>query len=357
MYGQLQGWPEERELTKTNVGAAEDLSPSGRSRCEGRQEFCHVSIENQQWTRGEEMIDRLSEVVCNKLIIALFAVATCILPLGGSTARGAEDEILKNETILELHQMDFSEQIIIGKIKNTLSDFDVDLESLKALKEAGLPDSIVAAMIEASSSEQAVSTDFDPNDPLSPHSPGIYLYVEGGDGGSTLTKMEPSSYTQSKSGGYLKSAFTYGAAKVKSRASLPGLEARVKTGSQPTFYFHFEETESGLSYQSQATTNPGEFVLAEFTVKRKKGKEARELVVGQFSAYGAQSGALDKTIQLFDFEKVAPGIFKVVPREPLSTGEYCFYYAGATPLPTYGYYAAGAGGGGGKVFDFSVKAR
>ena len=81
-------------------------------------------------------------------------------------------------------------------------------------------------------------------------------------------------------------------------------------------------------------------------------KNSRELVVGEFNAFGAQSGASSDYIQQFDYEKLSPGIYKVTPRKALAEGEYCFFYGGTTPLAFYGYFGAG---GGQKVFDFSIR--
>ena len=57
------------------------------------------------------------------------------------------------------------------------------------------------------------------------------------------------------------------------------------------------------------------------------------------------TGARDKDIVGYAFEKIRPGVFKVVPKTDLAPGEYCFFFAG-TPQ--------GFGFAGGKVFDFSI---
>ena len=266
-----------------------------------------------------------------------------------------EAELLTNQTIIELNGLGFGEGIISEKIRNTDSAFKVAIEDLKALKDAGVPDSVISEMINAASSEKSVDVDADPNDPLSPHDSGIYIYQEQG-GMDTLTKIEPSTYTQTKSGGFLKSALTYGAVKAKTKGILAGEGARLAVSdSQPTFYFYFEETQTGLSSQNQGPlpaqrtyTNPGEFILAEFTVRAKK--KHRELVVAKIGAFGGvESGAIDETVRQFDYEKISPGVFKVTTREALRTGEYCFYYAGSA-TPVYGFW-----GGGNQVFDFGVR--
>lgn len=283
----------------------------------------------------------------------LLSLALLLAPLFGASA----EEPLTNATVIELHQMGFGEEVLVEKILSSPSRFDVSLEGLRALKEAGVPQSVIAEMIAVDSGgtngvgAAASQPEGDPNDPLTYHPAGIYLFREDAED-SHLVEIEPSVYTQAKSGGFLKHAFSYGIAKIKSKAILPGTSARLQIRDRrPTFYFYFEETESGLSYQNHATTSPGEFILAEFDVKEKKNH--RQLVVAQANAFGAQSGALDKTVRLFDYEEVAEGIFRVTPQRPLSPGEYAFYYAGGTPLPTYGY--VGTSGGSGKVFDFGIR--
>ncbi|MBK6750563.1 MAG: hypothetical protein IPG67_11275 [Acidobacteria bacterium] len=74
---------------------------------------------------------------------------------------------------------------------------------------------------------------------------------------------------------------------------------------------------------------------------------SREAVLGEYGAWtGVTMGARDKDIREYSFEKIRPGLYKVVPKSPLAPGEYCFYYAGSV---------TGIGFAGGKVFDFSVK--
>jgi len=292
------------------------------------------------------------KLTSNALSFSILILPLLLAPL--SNAWGQEP--LTNAAIIELHRMGFGEEVLVEKIRGTPCQFDVSLEGLRTLKEAEVPQSVIAEMIAVDSGRSngagalEAAPEGDPNDPLAFHSAGIYLFQEDAEG-PRLIKIEPSVYTQAKSGGFLKHAFSYGIAKIKSKAILPGASARLQIRDrQPTFYFYFEETESGLSYQNQATTSPAEFILAEFDVNEKKNH--RQLVVGQANAFGAQSGALDKTVRLFDFEELDSGIFRVIPQRPLDPGEYTFYYAGATPLPFYGFVGPS---GGGKVFDFGIR--
>jgi hypothetical protein len=175
-----------------------------------------------------------------------------------------------------------------------------------------------------------------------PEEPGIYLVREA-DGGRQLVQLEPSVYSQAKTGGILKSAMTYGIAKIKTKAVLAVAQSKLQiTDPRPVFYFYFENRNAGLSGYGNGlfgpTTSPNEFVLLKMEVK----KSNREVIIGQANVLGAQSGTMDKYAQAFDYEKVSPGIYKVTPRTGLAPGEYCFAYASQI--------AAGFS----KVFDFGV---
>jgi hypothetical protein len=181
-----------------------------------------------------------------------------------------------------------------------------------------------------------------------------------------MVQLEPSVYTQTKSGGLtslIKSALTYGIAMIRSKAVLPGANAKLQiTSVRPVFYFYFEVKASGPGGSNNvysATTSPSEFVM----VKMEEKKRSRELVVGQRNFFGAQSGTLDKDTRPFDYVKLAPGLYKVTPRQDLTSGEYGIFFGGSVPIApvepnpffpiqTFGHFGAP---GGSKVFDFGIK--
>ncbi len=281
-----------------------------------------------------------------------------------SAEAAPQAETLTNATVIELHQLGLGDEVILEKIRGSPCAFDVSVEGMKKLKEAGISGAVISEMIrtvkrtgeEAAAAAASKESEVDPNDPLAPHEAGIYLYEEV-DGGRKMTQLEPTVYAQAKAGGFMKSAFTYGIAKVKSKAILKGAHAQLQIAApRPTFYFYFEVTGSGLSGSGipyfNAASSANEFVLVKTDENEKKG--TRELVVGQFNAFSAQGGVQDKAVREFGFEKVRPGVYKVMPKGDLEAGEYSFFYGGATPMATYGY--AGPGGGG-KVFDFGIKGR
>jgi len=150
--------------------------------------------------------------------------------------------------------------------------------------------------------------------------PGIYMYAETKNG-LHMVILEPTVYSQGKSGGMFKSAMTYGIAKMKWKAVVRGAHANVRSSdSKMAFYFFFEESNAGLSHASfGGTTTPNEFTLLKFDEK----KDSRETVVMQANAFGASSGTDEKANTGFALTKLRPGVYKVVPNTPLKPGEYC----------------------------------
>lgn len=73
-------------------------------------------------------------------------------------------------------------------------------------------------------------------------------------------------------------------------------------------------------------------------------KDSRELLVGEMNSFGMSQGTQGKDVADFDFEKIAPGVYKVVPKAGLQSGEYCFFYTGENRT----------GAGGGNLFDFGI---
>jgi len=277
-------------------------------------------------------------------------VLAALLVLSALVVVSAQDsaEVLTNEKVVTMVKAGLPPGIIITKIHSSKTNFDTSTEQLITLKNSKVPDEIITAMVNASSHDSSAkaaigagdATRTDPNDPMSAHEAGIYLYQEVR-GEKLMTQLEPATSKQTKSGGFLASAVTYGIAKIKFKASLSGASAPMQVPvARPVFYFYFEVKNSGLSTNSYYATSPNEFVLVKFDQK----SNSREVTVSQANAFGAQSGTMDKAARAFTVEKLSPGVYRVTPQEDLTEGEYGFYN---------GSNAQGASVA--KIFDFSIK--
>lgn len=276
----------------------------------------------------------------NRLTIILLLISFCFV---ANTKTFAQNDVMNNDEIISLVKAGLNSQIIVNKIRTSKSNFDLSTDGLIRLKKAGVSDEIVMAMQGtkggAANTSTIAATNTDPNDPMSPHSVGIYYYSEK-NGEKKMTELESNVVTQSRAGGMFSSAMTYGIMKVKVKAKVPGITANMQVSdTQPVFYFYLNEKDRSMSTVKYFPSSVNQFQLIKFHVKDK----GREVTVGKVNAFGGKYGISDEYLVEFAYEKVADGIFKVTPKTPLANGEY-------------GFYLLGTGEGtGATFFDFGVK--
>ncbi len=263
----------------------------------------------------------------------------------GFVVTGQQPEVLTNETIIDMYTKGLPASIINARLKTAQNTFDISTEGLVKLSGSKIPEDVINAMVEAAGDPTRHFVKIDPNNPMDMHESGIYYMKKTGES-QEIVPLEPTVYSQSKSGGSLASALSYGIAKVKVGVTLDGPTSRLQLADQkPEFYFYFDITKNSLSQTSNwwfaTATSPNEFILVDFTVKKKN----RDVETGSANIMGSSSGVADKNKIAFKFDKIAPGIYKVYFEKPIS-GEFCFMYAGAVPT---GYTAVN------KVYDFGVK--
>jgi len=266
---------------------------------------------------------------------------------------------LTNADVVKMAEAKLGDDLIISKIKSSPSNFDTSIDAILKLKDAGVSETIIKAMVEAkaagdTAAKEAAAKEVservsapplppDPNDPKSPHDAGIYWLAKE-KRGQPMILLEPAVYSQGKTGNMFGAAMTGGLSKAKWKAVVREGRATLRVNeSLPEFWFYFEEKSHGLSGSGfgGGASSPNEFVLA----KMEHKGDHRELVVGEIGALGASSGTRSKDTVPFDFVKVSPGVYKVKPNQLLAPGEYCFFYAGTNMT---------MGMAGGKLFDFGI---
>ena len=268
----------------------------------------------------------------------------CILVMFNITTSAQKQEVLSNEIVINMIKQGLPHSLIIKKIKSSKNNFDVSIGTLIKLKELKIPEDIMNAMVDVASDDFKVPTQSDLNNPIKPHDPGIYYLNEET---KELIELEPSIYSQSKTGGHLAQSFTYGLANVTNNLTLDGSNSRLKIkNSTPIFYFYFDISEkpsnqnfSGSWWFSSATS-PNEFLLVNFKII----KNTRSVDVGSSNILGSTSGVSDQYKTDFKFEKLSKGIYKVYTEKPID-GEFCFMYGGNIPS---GFTIN-------KVYDFGTK--
>ena len=264
---------------------------------------------------------------------------------------------MNNDSVIKLCKAGLSDDVTVSTIKASTGTYDISTNGLLTLKSAGVSDRVISAIVLKASGATAVSPaptvatnpiGANPDDPAAPHEAGIYADSEIPSDHKRVM-LEPSVYSQGKTGGLFTSAMTYGIAKAKVKAVIRGAHSNARVADpQAVFYFYFEQQGAGLSNANGifgGTSTPNEFTLLRLDVK----DSTRETMIGKFSAWGASGGIDDKAVVPFTYTKLRPGVYKVTLSAPLKPGEYGFVAPSATTVITpYG----GAAGATNRIFDF-----
>ena len=284
------------------------------------------------------------------IILSVFVMTLCLAGVSFG------QEVMTNDEVIALSKAGLSSSIIVDKVRTSKSNFDLTTDGLIKLKQAGISDDVVSAMLAAKSGIPSAGTGSgsgstytpgkavgDPNDPMASHTYGIYLFEEK-DGGRKMTQMTPNVSAQNRTGGMFTSSLTYGIGKVKIKANLPGRNAKLQIeNSAPVFYFYLDVASGGLNTSSGIPSTPNEFTLVRFNQR----SDNREVTIGKANAFGAKGGLSDEYVVQFKSEDLGNGIFEISPGIALQKGEYGFYLvnSGNSNAST----AVGA-----KFFDFGV---
>lgn len=105
-----------------------------------------------------------------------------ILLIGGSTPlrlaaqdAKATQKALTNQDVVDLVKTGLSSDIVVAKIRTSTCQFDTSTAGLKGLKDAGVPDSVIVAMVDPSN-KPAAATDAPKSDASSSDSAHVRVY-------------------------------------------------------------------------------------------------------------------------------------------------------------------------------------
>jgi hypothetical protein len=252
------------------------------------------------------------------LVLALVAVVGLSLPGATSLAQ----EVLTNDSVIQMIKAGLPEAVVIAKIKSTASKFDLKTDSLVSLKKAGVSDKVLEAMV-AAGSGSAPTTGAMPAPPAPAVAAGalkntdvIYQLV-----GGKYVEMFATSANLETNMAFFQS---------KSEVVLEGRKAQYRTTEkQPVFLSTYSSTDAPL-------------------VRLKPGDDHndRNLKIGSgaFMPFGGtqKMGVRNEDKVPVTIERDPRGFYKVTPSAALPPGEYGFILA------------TGFGAGSGKIYDFGV---
>ena len=256
-------------------------------------------------------------------------------------------EILTNDSVVEMVTAGLPEEIIIAKINSSKTSFDLSTPALAKLTQTKVSSAIMKAMIAPKASDPgtpvatAVPVPVNPDDPMAPHDPGIYLMTVTRDGGKTMAQIERAGSSHEKTANTWGHAFSYGISKAKLKAELPGRQAAARSNQEkPEFYMYFPPT--GNLGAADTITSPSQFSLLSLEVK----KDHRETAVMKIGFGTASAGTDEKRTLKFDVDKIRAYAYKATPSAGLKEGEYAFVAASSM--------GGTASGGAIVIFDFGV---
>jgi hypothetical protein len=255
-----------------------------------------------------------------RVVLVLALVAAVSLSLPGATSLA--QEVLTNDSVIQMVKAGLPEAVVIAKIKSTSTKFDLKTDSLVGLKKAGVSDKVLEAMV-AAGSGSASSTTAMPAPPAPAMAAGalknqdvIYQLL-----GGKYVEMFATSANLETNMAFFQS---------KSEVVLEGRKAQYRTTEkQPVFLSTYSSTDAPL-------------------VRLKQGDDHndRNLKIGSgaFMPFGGtqKMGVRNDDKIAVTIERDPRGFYRVTPTAPLAPGEYGFILA------------TGFGAGSGKIYDFGV---
>jgi hypothetical protein len=219
----------------------------------------------------------------------------------------AQKKPLTNNDIVKMVKAGLPTEIILESIRNNKEEFDVSADGLIALKEAGIPDNIIQAMVARSgNSSPQPSQPFsrDRGDSSTRAMRGVTLI----DGSNQIPMQQSMSSGMRSSGGMVP----FG--KVKSLKTFNGSHAQIRTTNQSPIF------EAAI----YSNANPDDAIVL---VKLASKSDRREISTGRarinFSAGFSKDDIVPVTInEIPEKSTGAQKVFSVTPAKPLPKGEY-----------------------------------
>lgn len=233
-------------------------------------------------------------------------IICCVLAILQTTSNAqSKTEVLSNKLVVDMYKGGLSTQTILAKIASATCDFDLRTSSLLGLKKAGLPATLIEAMVNTEATPRAAVS----NQPLPPakpvavaKTPGIDLlnHVYAVDDAVTTPLEKSLATTKTK-----MKALGYGGTDLVLEIDGATSENQFKADHPATFL---------IKTDSEA---PPDLVL----YKLKVGKKSRQAVTGKYNLGGMQGSQGGLTVNI---GKMDTGVFKISFSKPLEKGEYFF---------------------------------
>nr|WP_294527551.1 hypothetical protein [uncultured Rhodopila sp.] len=264
----------------------------------------------------------------------LLAVVLLLTALGGVSVRAQEGAPLKNQDIIGLVRSNMSESTILTVIRSGRPNFNTSSSELIRLRQAGVSDTIISAMVEANASRAPASSGRTASASRGAFNPEEPILVDAG-------QRIPMRYLTPQ---MRMAARALGFGGFGQYAALQGTAASLRLHSrQPEFLVAVPNNAQPQSY----------YTLANFAVRRNGSREV--LVGGGYISYSTGINR-DRVVATTaspqpDQSSAPPGftIYRIAVVNPLSPGEYAMVLYNSQ-VHVVGFFMGGAD----SYFDFGV---
>jgi len=238
--------------------------------------------------------------MAKQIAVSLLLIVFCAV--GVNAQRG-----LDNDSVIKMAKAGLSEDVIVSTIASQPGSYQLDADHLIALKSAGVPDKVMAAMVARNAGVAAApSNSWAASAPLVDE---IGIYFKNGD---KWVEMYPE-VVNFKSGGVLKSLASEGIVKGDINGHLGGKTAKTSVTTPLDFLVYMPDGVAITEYQLLRLRVSG------------RSREFRSVTGGVFHS----SGGAQRDEVPFEAKKIAPRTYEIVLPAGFRRGEYGFLPPGA----------------------------
>jgi len=245
-----------------------------------------------------------------QVLFTSLLLAACLLASASATAPVSAQEVMTNETVIQMVKAGFSESVILAKMRSSQTKFDTRTDALIELKKAGVPEKVMQAIVSGGAppaSAPAAAAHAASAPAMAAPAPqggrrGPIYHVSGGKQVELIGTSGDIETSRAPFSGR------------KTELVIAGNKAKYRTADrQPVFL---------------TSAEPADVVL----VKLDPGKNDRNLRISGSSYVGPYAGAVSqKGIRSedrvdFEAERDQRGFTRIRPRAPLAPGEFAFVF-------------------------------
>jgi len=262
-----------------------------------------------------------------RFVVAILFLVFCPFLLAQQTPCN-----LNADALVKLQNAGVSDDVITAMVNASSCSFDTSPAGIIALKNAGVDSNVVVAIIHRENSMHssphpraaytAPPVPDEADDRMAPHEAGVYLLADTPGGTAKMLFIDRVGESAVRVSNPMGAAFSFGAAKMKLRAQIPGPHADVRTAEKrPRFYMYFPDTSSFAAFGAiPMVSSPSQFSLLALDTH----KDNRDTVIASMGMASGSIGADQKKVVPFTTDRLRPGVYKITPSADLKPGEYAF---------------------------------